>query len=118
VAEVAARTAQRVENILRAHGRLLMPRSQDADPPQLELDEPGFAACYAAAARGVSIGEQRPGQPPLRLFVTPEPSLEAPGQDDADPVAEVLGINLHARQSVNGTDRRQLERLCRYTCPD
>jgi hypothetical protein len=29
-------------------------------------------------------------------------------------VAEVRGVNVHARQLVDGRDRRQLERLCRY----
>jgi hypothetical protein len=37
------------------------------------------------------------------------------GNDDADPVAEVRGVNLHARQCVDGRDRRQLERLCRFS---
>jgi hypothetical protein len=55
VADVAARTAGHIEKILRAHGRSLDPELQDADPPELCLDEPGLAACYAAAARGVSV---------------------------------------------------------------
>jgi Putative transposase len=31
-----------------------------------------------------------------------------------EPVAEVRGVNVHAKQLVDGRDRRQLERLCRY----
>ena len=50
----------------------------------------------------------------LRLVVSPQPTAAATGNDNADPVAEVRGINLHARQRVDGHDRRQLERLCRY----
>ena len=32
----------------------------------------------------------------------------------AQPVAEVRGVNVHAKQVVEGRDRPQLERLCRY----
>ena len=31
-----------------------------------------------------------------------------------EPVAEHRGVNVHAEQWVDGRDRRQLERLCRY----
>ncbi len=38
-----------------------------------------------------------------------------PAADDSDkPVAEALGISIYARQVVDGRDRAQLERLCRY----
>ena len=87
---------------------------QEGEPPELCLDEPGLAACYAAAARGVSVSGERAGQAPLRLVVSPAPTVAVAGGDDADPVAEVRGVNLHARQCVDGRDRRQLERLCRY----
>jgi hypothetical protein len=30
------------------------------------------------------------------------------------PVAEALGVNLYAKQQVDGCDRQQLERLCHY----
>jgi putative transposase len=71
-----------------------------------------LAACYAAAAQGVSVSADRPGQPPLRLVVSVDP--KPPTDDPADPVAEVRGVNVHARQCVDGRDRRQLERLARY----
>ena len=29
-------------------------------------------------------------------------------------MAEALGVNIYARQQVDGRDRKQLERLCRY----
>jgi hypothetical protein len=32
----------------------------------------------------------------------------------SEPVAEALGVNLYAKQHVDGCDRQQLERLCRY----
>lgn len=68
IIEVAARTAARVEKILRAHGRSLDPELGDDTPPKLALDEPGLAACYdpwkspkgdAAAAQGLSVGGAR-----------------------------------------------------------
>jgi hypothetical protein len=113
VAEVAARTAARIEKSLRKAGRSLDPEMQDGEPPELYNEEPGLAACYAAAAQGVSVSGDRAGLPPLRLVVSVDPKT-APGDDPADPVAEVRGVNLHARQIVDGRDRRQLERLCRY----
>ena len=113
VADAAARTAARIENILRAHGRSLDPEMQEAAPPELCETEAGLAACYAAAARGVSVSGEHAGQPQLRLVVSPYATAAA-RTDDADPVAEVRGVNLHARQCVDGRDRRQLERLCRY----
>jgi hypothetical protein len=114
VADIAARTAERIEQLLHAHGRSLDPQMEDAEPPELSSDEPGLAACYAAAARGVSVSGERAGQVPLRLVVSPQPTVAATGSDDSEPVAEVRGVNLHARQRVDGRDRRQLERLCRY----
>ncbi|GMV13973.1 MAG: hypothetical protein AMXMBFR56_21970 [Polyangiaceae bacterium] len=72
IAEVAARTAARVEKILRAHGRSLDPELGDDMPPELALDEPGLAACYAAAAQGVSVSGEHAGKPPLRLITSPE----------------------------------------------
>ncbi len=116
VADIARRTAQRIEKILRAHGRSLDPAmqdSQDDQPPKLCSDEPGLAACYAAAARGVAASGDRAGQAPLRLLVSPAPAVSEI-HDKNDPAAEVRGVNLHARQCVDGRDRRQLERLCRY----
>src|SRR5690606_36975722 len=50
VADVARRTARRIERILEAHGRWLDPEMAGAEPHPLELDEPGLAACYRAAA--------------------------------------------------------------------
>jgi len=85
---------------------------QDGGPPELFNEEPGLAACYAAAAQGVSVSEDRAGLPPLRLVVSADP--KPPTFDPANPVAEVGGVNVHARQVVDGRDRRQLERLARY----
>jgi len=117
VADVARRTAERIERILRAHGRSIDPEMQDDQPPSLVLDEPGLAACYAAAAQGISVTGDRAGQPALRLVVFQGAPLAGPALDDAgadEPVAEVRGVNVHAKQVVDGRDRRQLERLCKY----
>ena len=58
----------------------------------------------------------RAGKPTLRLVMPQEtPSARVMPIANADePVAEVRGINLHAKQAVDGRDRNQLERLCRY----
>ena len=115
VADVARRTAERIETILRAHGRSLDPELCDDEPSPVCLDEPGLAACYAAAAQGVSVTGDRAGQPTLRLVVSqdPPPSSRRDGASE-QPVALVRGVNVHAKQLVDGRDRRQLERLCKY----
>jgi len=116
VAGIARRTAQRIEKILGANGRSLDPVMQDGqddEPPKLCSDEPGLAACYAAATRGVAASGDRAGQAPLRLLVSPAPAVSEI-HDENDSVAEVRGVNLHAHQCVDGRDRRKLERLCRY----
>jgi len=67
VADIARRTAERIEKVLRAHGRSLDPVMQDGqddEPPKLCSDEPGLAACYAAAARRVAASGDRAGLPP------------------------------------------------------
>ncbi len=124
IAEVAARTAARIEKILREHGRSLDPERDDGTPPELALDdpgesstgdEPGLAACYAAAARGVSVSGERAGKLPLRLITSPESTARprAAGATD-EPIAEVRGINIHAAQAIDGRDRRRVERICQY----
>jgi Putative transposase/Transposase zinc-binding domain len=113
VLDIARRTAERVDRLLRKSGRSLE-REGDEPVPELCSDEPGLASCYAAAAQGISVSGERAGKPQLRLvFGTPAVPEEA-AHDPDEPVAEHRGINVHARQSVDGRDRRQLERLCRY----
>jgi hypothetical protein len=109
VATVARRTAERMEKILRAHGRRLDTEMQDDEPAELELcrDQPGLAACYAAAARGAAVKSE---QAALRLVVSQDRPQNTPVSADADaPVAEVRGVNVHAKQLVDGRDRA----LCR-----
>jgi hypothetical protein len=114
IAEVATRTAARVERILRAHGRTLDPELGDDTPPELALDEPGLAACYAAAAQGISVSGDRAGKPPLRLITSPEPLRPRAADATDEPIAEVRAINIHAAQVVDGRDRCRVERLCKY----
>jgi hypothetical protein len=115
VLEVARRSAERIDRLLRKNGRSLS-REGDEPVPELLFDEPGLAACYAAAAQGIGVSGERAGQPVLRL-VFGEPAsdraaLTEPGTDE--PVAQHWGINVHAKECVDGRDRRRLERLCRY----
>ena len=73
-------------------------------------------ACYQAAASGVAVSAERAGQPDLRLLAGGAAESEHPHDDPraAEPLAEALGVNLYAKQLVDGRDRKQLERLCRY----
>jgi hypothetical protein len=57
---VAARTAARIEKILRKAGRSLdAEMAALEEPPELCEKEPGLAACYAAAAQGVTVSGDR-----------------------------------------------------------
>jgi len=42
------------------------------------------------------------------------PRARTPSPEPDEPVAEALGVNVHAQQLVDGRDRKQLERLARY----
>ncbi|MBK7583385.1 MAG: transposase [Myxococcales bacterium] len=115
VAQVAARTAARIESILKAHGRSLDPELGEQELPELCFDEPGLAACYAAAAQGIGVSGDRAGKPLLRLVVPAELPERSRAADATDaPIAEVRGINLHAAQVIDGRDRRRVERLVKY----
>ncbi len=113
VLDVARHTAERVDRLLRKSGRSLEREGDDA-VPELVLDEPGLASCYAAAAQGISVGGERAGLPQLRLVFGTGAAAERAEPRADDPVADHRGVNVHAKQSVDGRDRRQLERLCRY----
>ena len=100
---------------------------QDDEPPALCLDEPGLAACYAAAAQGIALTGERAGQPTLRVIVSQNPRANAPAaRNDGEPVAEVCGINVHAKRVVDAScrprgtgrgDRPQIERLLQVRHP-
>lgn len=59
VAAVAARTVARIEKILRKAGCSLDPEMQDGERPELCENEPGLAACYAAAQGGLRVRRPR-----------------------------------------------------------
>lgn len=117
VANIARRTAQRVEKLLQARGRSLGPEPGEASPVKLQLEHPALAACYDVAGRGIAVSGDRAGQPTLRL-VSSSNAAPGGGESGADlpdePVAEVSGFSLYAMQVVDGHNRQQLERLCRY----
>jgi hypothetical protein len=110
VTSVAAATAARMERVLHAHGRDFDERTDSGDD-QLSLDYPALASCYRAATAGQQLLGERPGQPALRLVGQP---TQRKSRAKATLVAEVHGVNVHAQRVVDGRDRRQLERLCRY----
>jgi hypothetical protein len=121
VRDIARRTALRLHRAFQKQGRQspwddehAFVDSGEADP--FSLEQPGLFACYQAAASGVAVSAERAGQPVLRLLVQSPKEPETPGDAArADqPVAEALGVNLYAKQLVDGRDRPQLERLCRY----
>ena len=105
VAVVARRTAERVTEILARAGRCLDPEL-DAGPSPLE-DQPALACIAGSAATGVDLLGPRAGQRTLRVV---DPAAGRP----LEPVAEIMGFNVHADVAVDGRDRERVERLCRY----
>jgi hypothetical protein len=91
VHEVAERTAKRVAALLQKQGRTIEGLSSDSDV------EPALFACYKLASRApktrvVDRGRMRP----------------------YERIAVVLGFNVHASASIDGRDRKRIERVCRY----
>jgi hypothetical protein len=85
------------------------------DRPVHPSTSPGLFACYQAAALGVGVTDERAGQPTSRLVAGD--ALATTGNDAklaAEPIAEALGVTVYGKQRVDGRDRAQLERLCRY----
>ena len=109
VAEVARRTARRVQKILAGHGRTLDGTGERDAHDEQPAEQLALSACYGAAAAGLGLDGDRAGQPLLRIV---EPSLAR----KAEPFAEVLGFNVHAQVAIPARDRARLERLCRYVC--
>jgi hypothetical protein len=110
VADVALRTARRVGKVLSRHGRSLEGLFEGADESEadaLSEEQLALASCYGAAAKGLGLFGPRAGQPTLRLV---QPELGRQGE----PVAVVMGFNVHAKVTVHGRDRKGVERLCRY----
>jgi hypothetical protein len=106
---VTARTAARVEHLLRKHGRYLDEHGS-SEHDDLADNHPVLASCYRAATAGQQLLGELPGPPVLRVIV--QPSAPRPSQRKL--VAEARGFNVHAERLVDGRDRPQLERLCRY----
>jgi hypothetical protein len=103
-----ATSAGRVEPS--GHGRSPDPALQTADEPErLAQDEPALAACYAAAAQGVSVAGERAGQPTLRLMVSCDPPEQTPGALPDQPVATLL-----ARRASSLSDPTSLSALPLY----
>jgi hypothetical protein len=116
VLDIARRTAKRLHRAFRKQGRHRPwdePDFSDGEPEPFSLEQPGLFACYQAAALGAAVLGERAGQPVLRLVAGG--ATEAGDKPNAtEPVAEALGVNVYAKQLVDGRDRAQLERLARY----
>jgi hypothetical protein len=112
--DMARRIADRVDAILKKHGRSLDPEESNPEPTEVQLEHPALAACYDAAALGVGVSGDRAGQPQLRLMLTDVAQKPAREVLPDEPVAEVRGVNLYGKHWVDGRDRKQMERLARY----
>jgi len=111
VEQLACRIAESSEKVMRKHGRWVEQDSVDNEPEQLSLEHPALSACYEASVRGVDMLSERAGRPCLRVLSTPpvHKTVLDPGA-----AAIVRGFNLHGKTRLDGQDRQQLEKLCRY----
>jgi hypothetical protein len=109
VADVTRRTAERIERLLRTRGYEL--EAGDSAYDELSDRQPVLAGCYRAATAGTQLLGPRAGQPVMRVLAGPQRTAARAG---GKLVAEVRGVNIHAERAVDGRDRAQLERLCRY----
>ena len=107
VAQVAAWTYEKLTRVLVHHGRSL--EGLDELPDALASEHPVLASCYGASAGDVQLLGEKPGERVDRLT---SPVLLTPTISDA--LAEVGGVNVHAKVSVDGRDRERVESLCRY----
>ena len=121
VADIARRSARRLHRAFAKKGKASPWDDEHAggdagETDPFRVEQPGLSACYQAAASGVAVSGERAGQPVLRLVADGQAESEcsSDSQPAIEPVAEALGVNLYAKQLVNGRDRPQLERLCRY----
>ena len=97
---VAERAHKRIEAVLVEHGRSLQ-GAADIDP--VSEKDPFLAHCYAGAIAGKGT---------LRLIDNDEHSSGSGASKTL--LAQIGVVNVHAERVVDGRDRAQLERMCRY----
>ena len=107
VAQVAAWTHAGIVRALERHGRSL--EGMDEAPDAIAHEQPVLASCYGASAGDMQLLGASPGQKTAKL-VHPVRLVSS----QTEPLAEVGGVNVHAKVVIDGRDRRRLERLCRY----
>ncbi len=108
IADLATRTAQRVQKILARHGRAIDGAGEsDAEEPHGE--QLALAALCGAAAAGHGLTGDRAGEPLLRV-------VDSARARKTERVGESGGLNVHAEVAVPARDRARREHLCRYLC--
>ncbi len=113
VVDVATRTAERIREVLRAHGRLAGEGCELSEPDDLAIEQPVLLSFYQAATQGRDLLSERAGRPTLRLVDPAQAARGATANKDGL-VAQVDGVSVHAATCIDGRDRKRLERLCQY----
>jgi len=84
----------------------------DDAPDTLADEQPVLASCYGASAGGVRLLGEDAGQRTAKLTGPVRVAVEATGA-----VAEVGGVNVHAKVRVEGWDRPRLEPVPLHRAP-
>jgi len=111
ILRVAREFARRLERLLERRGLSGTPDTDEADV--LAVEEPLLAELCGASLRGRVASGPRAGHRVRRLG--DRIAVEALQEPATPGCASIGGINLHAAVAVPASDRRRLERLCRYT---
>jgi hypothetical protein len=107
VAQGAAWTHAGIVRVLERHGRSL--EGADDTPHEGASEEPVLAACYAASASDAQLLGAAPGRKTDKLV---RPLRVVPSA--TEPLAEVGGVDVHAKVAVGARDHPRRERSCRY----
>jgi hypothetical protein len=107
--DTAGRIARRLER--RGLGNDAAPEESD----RLARDNPLLAQLYGASVQGRVPNGPRAGQRTTRFGRAPEAQMRTLPAPSSSRSAVAAGMSLHAGVFVPGSDRKRLERICRYT---
>jgi hypothetical protein len=115
VHDIAKRSADRIDALLRNSGRFVDPEHAGAEAVQrLFAEQPVLGSCYQAASAGLALMGERAGQPSLRWM---HPGAARAAARSPALCAEVRGANVHATAAVSDLERFPTQVIDRHRDP-